>query len=130
MDFELGEEVAIVRDMSREGADKELAPRAAQHDREETIDPAVFGVLAELGLWGLTIPEDLGGAGMGNLALAIVLEEVNRGCAATGVTLSVHNSLVAAPIRRFGPKLTGCVKPVSKSEKFSSAATRLTRLKA
>ncbi len=102
MDFELGEDLTMVRDMAREFADKELAPRAAKHDREETIDPAVFAGLAELGLWGLTIPEEHGGAGMGNLALAVVLEEINRACASTGVTVSVHNSLVGAPLRLYG----------------------------
>lgn len=102
MEFELDEELVMVRDMARDFADKELVPRATQHDRQEKIDPEVFGLLSELGLWGLTIPEEYGGAGMGNLALAVVLEELNRGCASTGVTVSVHNSLLGAPIRRFG----------------------------
>jgi alkylation response protein AidB-like acyl-CoA dehydrogenase len=62
----------------------------------------VFERLGELGLWGLTIPEQFGGSGLGNLALALVLIELNRGCASTGVTLSVHNSLVGAPMKRFG----------------------------
>ena len=102
MDFELGEDLTMVRDMAREFADKELAPRATKHDREETIDPAVFAGLAELGLWGLTIPEEYGGAGMDNLSLALVLEELNRACASTGVTVSVHNSLMGAPVLKWG----------------------------
>ena len=102
MEFELDEELVMVRDMARDFADKELIPRATKHDRQEKIEPEVFGMLSELGLWGLTIPEQYGGAGMGNLALAVVLEELNRGCASTGVTVSVHNSLLGAPICRFG----------------------------
>jgi len=102
MEFELDEELVMVRDMARDFADKELIPRATKHDRQEKIDTEVFGMLSELGLWGLTIPEEYGGAGMGNLALAVVLEELNRGCASTGVTVSVHNSLLGAPICRFG----------------------------
>jgi len=102
MDFELSEDLTMLRDMAREFAENELVPRATKHDREETIDPAVIAHMGELGLMGLTIPEDFGGSGMGNLALSIVLEEINRGCASTGVTLSVHNSLVGAPLKRFG----------------------------
>jgi acyl-CoA dehydrogenase len=102
MDFALTEDLTMLRDMARDFADGELKPRAAQHDRDERIDPAVMSQLGELGLWGLTIPEEYGGAGMGNLALTIVLEELNRGCAATGVTVSVHNSLCGAPITKWG----------------------------
>jgi acyl-CoA dehydrogenase len=58
--------------------------------------------MKELGLWGLTVPAEFGGAGLGNVELSLVLEEVNRGCASTGVTLSVHNSLVIGPIKKFG----------------------------
>ena len=102
MDFELSEDLAMVRDMARDFADKELVPRAKQHDLDCKIDQDVFKMISELGLWGLTVPEEHGGAGMGNVALTLVLEELNRGCASTGVTVSVHNSLLGAPIRRFG----------------------------
>jgi butyryl-CoA dehydrogenase len=102
MDFDLDEDLTLLRDMARDFADRELAPRAAKHDREERIDPEVLSMMTELGLFGLTIPEAYGGSGMGNLALTVVLEEINRGCAASGVTLSVQNSLVCAPIIRYG----------------------------
>ncbi|MBL8861675.1 MAG: acyl-CoA dehydrogenase family protein [Planctomycetes bacterium] len=102
MDFALNEELTLVRDMARSFAEAELLPRATRHDRQGTLDREVFEKLRELGLWGLTIPEEYGGAGLGNLALAVVLEEVNRACASTGVTLSVHNSLIGAPLRKFG----------------------------
>ena len=102
MDFELNEDLAMVRDMAREFAQKELAPRARQTDLDGKISPEVFEMIGELGLWGLTIPEEYGGAGMNNLALSLVLEELNAACASTGVTVSVHNSLLGAPIMRFG----------------------------
>jgi alkylation response protein AidB-like acyl-CoA dehydrogenase len=104
MDFALDQELTLVRDMARDFADKELAPRASKHDRQEHLDREVFEKLGELGLFGLTIPEEFGGSGLGNLALAHVLIELNRGCASTGVTVSVHNSLVGAPLKRFGSR--------------------------
>jgi len=102
MDFELQEEQRIIRDMARDFATNELAPRATQHDRDERIDPDLFGMMGELGLWGLTVPEAYGGFDAGSLGLAIVLEEVNHACASVGVTLSVHASLVCTPISKFG----------------------------
>ena len=102
MDFSLDEELTMVRDMARDFAENELMPRATEHDRSESLDPELMPKIAELGFWGLTIPEEYGGAGLGNLALCTVLMELNRGCASTGVTVSVHNSLVSAPIRKFG----------------------------
>jgi butyryl-CoA dehydrogenase len=102
MHFQPTEEQAMIRDMARSFSETELLPRATRHDREEKIDPAVFEKMKELGLWGLTAPAEFGGAGLGNVELSLVLEEVNRACAATGVTLSVHNSLVTGPIRKFG----------------------------
>jgi butyryl-CoA dehydrogenase len=102
MEFKLTEEQTLLRDMARSFAEAELMPRATKHDRQGFIDPEVMEKMSELGLWGLTVPEAYGGAGMGNLALSIVLEEINRACASTGVTLSVHNSLLGAPINRWG----------------------------
>lgn len=102
MDFALTEEQTLIRDMARDFAEKELLPRATKHDREEALDPEVFEMIAELGLMGLTIPEQYGGSEQGNLSLAIVLEELNFACASTGVTVSVHNSLVSSPLTKFG----------------------------
>ena len=62
MDFELGEELTLVRDMARDFATQELLPRARKHDQQGFVDPEVMTKIGELGLWGLTIPEDFGGA--------------------------------------------------------------------
>jgi acyl-CoA dehydrogenase len=102
MEFELKEDHRIMRDMAREFAANELAPRATRHDREERIDPDLFGMMGEMGFFGLSIPEQYGGFDAGTLALAIVLEELNHACASTGVTVSVHASLVCTPIVKFG----------------------------
>jgi butyryl-CoA dehydrogenase len=102
MDFTLDEEQALLRDMARDFAQNELVPRATRHDREARLDPEVLAKLAELGMLGLTVPEEHGGSALGNLALCLVLEELNRGCASTGVTVSVHNSLVCSPLAKYG----------------------------
>ena len=71
--FELSEELTLIRDAARDFAERELMPRATQHDRDGHLDPAVLAGIHELGLWGLTVPEAYGGAGMGNLALTVAL---------------------------------------------------------
>src|SRR5262249_38158631 len=96
------QELTLVRDMARDFAEKELFPRAAKHDRQEHLEPEVFEKLGELGLFGLTVPEEFGGAGLGNLALATGLIEINRGRASTRVTGSVPTQRVGAPPKRFG----------------------------
>ncbi|MEM8711732.1 MAG: acyl-CoA dehydrogenase family protein, partial [Planctomycetota bacterium] len=78
--FDLGEELSLVQDEAKKFADDVLMPLATTHDREEKISPDVYRQLGELGFWGLTIPEEYGGAGMNNQALAVVLEELNRAC--------------------------------------------------
>jgi alkylation response protein AidB-like acyl-CoA dehydrogenase len=98
LSFELGEELSMVQTAARDFADGVLLPLATKHDREAHIGDEVYRQMGELGFWGLTLPEEYGGSGMGSLALAIVLEELNRACAATGVAVSVHNSLLCAPL--------------------------------
>ncbi len=102
MDFKLSEQENLVREMTRDFAQQVLAPLARQHDKDETIGPDVFKQLSELGLMGMTIGEEYGGAGMGNMELAIALDELNQGCASVGVTVSVHNSLLGSPITKWG----------------------------
>lgn len=102
MDLNLGEELEIVRSTAREFAEKELAPVADRIDREHLFPEEAMRKLATMGFCGMLVPEAYGGSGMGNVALAIVLEEINRVCASTGVTLSVHNSLTSSPIFRHG----------------------------
>ncbi|MCP5085162.1 MAG: acyl-CoA dehydrogenase family protein, partial [Alphaproteobacteria bacterium] len=64
MDFALTEELAMIRDEAQNFAENELMPLATEHDRNAKIDPSVFAKMGELGLWGLTIPEQYGGVGM------------------------------------------------------------------
>ncbi|RME39792.1 MAG: acyl-CoA dehydrogenase [Planctomycetota bacterium] len=102
MDFSLDEDHRMLQASVREFAEKEIARGAADRDREETIPPALLGQLAGLGLFGITIPETYGGAGMGCVASSIVVEEISKYCAGTGVLLSAHTSLCVDPILTFG----------------------------
>jgi len=103
MIFELSDEHKMMRDMVRSFAEAELAPGARERDEQERFDRALmFDRLAELGLAGVVFPEEYGGAGADYLSYAIVVEELSRVCASTGVTLSAHVSLGANPIYKFG----------------------------
>jgi len=102
MNFSLDGDLEILRQTARDFAERELAPAAARLDRERAFPAEAMRKMAEIGYLGMVVPEEFGGTALGNLALAVVLEELNRACASTGVTLSVHNSLVASPIVRFG----------------------------
>ena len=103
MNFEPTEEQALLRDMVREFATKEVAPSAGERDEEERFDRDImFGRLAELGLTGIVFPEEYGGAGADYISYAIAVEELSRVCASTGVTLSAHLSLGSNPIYLFG----------------------------
>ncbi len=92
----------MIRESAREYAERTLRPNAAQWDREERFPAEALVEAAENGFLGLIVPEEHGGAGLGNLHAAILLEEVNRWCAGTGVTISVHSSLVCGPIVKYG----------------------------
>jgi alkylation response protein AidB-like acyl-CoA dehydrogenase len=102
VNFDLSEEEALIQQTARDFADRELAPLAAEIDRKHEIPRAVLEKMAGLGFMGMLAPEELGGAGLGNFALALVQLEINRACASTGVTMSVHNSLFQSPVLRFG----------------------------
>jgi len=103
MIFELSDEHKMMRDMVRSFAESELAPGTKERDEQERFDRALmFDRVAELGLAGVVFPEEYGGAGADYLSYAIVVEELSRVCASTGVTLSAHVSLGANPIYKFG----------------------------
>ena len=83
-------------------ADEEIAPRAAHYDDTREFPWENTKKLAELGLMGITVPEEYGGAGMDTLAYVLVIEELSRACAATGVIAAVQNSLATTPLLSFG----------------------------
>jgi butyryl-CoA dehydrogenase len=102
MDFDLTEEQRMIRDAAREFAEAEVAPGAGDRDRSGEFPLAQFKSAAAQGFAGVLIPEEYGGSALGNIASCLILMEVNRACASTGVTLSVHNSLCSAPLVKFG----------------------------
>jgi len=100
--FELSEEQKMIQDMVRDFAQNEVRPRAEQIDRTHEFPADLVKKMAELGLMGVEVPEQWGGAGMDPICYAIAVEEVSAACGSTGVILSAHNSLACAPIAQFG----------------------------
>ncbi len=98
MDFRLNEDQQMVRDAARQFADDVVAPGAAARDLTSEFPIDGFRAAGEYGFTGVAVPEEYGGAGLGNVELSLILIEVNRACASTGVTLSVHNSLACNAI--------------------------------
>ncbi len=102
MDFALSEEHRLVQQTARDFATREILPVASRLDAEHRFPAEIVRGLAELGLMGVMVPEEYGGAGMDNVAYVLAMEEVARACASTAAILSVNNSLVCDPILRYG----------------------------
>ena len=102
VNFTLSEDHKMVLEMVRKLAQEEIAPKAAEYDRTREFPWDNIKKMSELGLMGVTVPEDYGGAGMDSLAYVIVIEEISRACASTGVITAVQNSLGEYPIMAFG----------------------------
>jgi butyryl-CoA dehydrogenase len=102
MDFALTDDQREIQALARDFADGEIAPQAAAWDREHRFPREVFAGLAELGLMGVCVPEEYGGAGADFLSYVLVLEELSRADAGVGVTVAVHTSACTLPILAFG----------------------------
>jgi alkylation response protein AidB-like acyl-CoA dehydrogenase len=100
--FDLSEEERMIQDTAREFAESEIMPVAAEHDAKGEFPADIVKKLGELGFMGMLVPEEYGGAGLTNFCAVLALEEINRACASTGVTMSVQNSLVNSPIIKYG----------------------------
>jgi isovaleryl-CoA dehydrogenase len=102
--FDLGESADMIRDSARAFADKEIAPRAAQIDRDNAFPRELWPKLGALGLHGITAPEEYGGLGLGYLEHCVALEEVSRASAAIGLSYGAHSNLCINQIVRNGTK--------------------------
>lgn len=102
MNFELSEDLQMLQDAAREFAQSELAERAVEADRAETFVAESVRLCGEMGFLGMSVPEAHGGSALGAVGSVLVLTEINKACAATGTTVSVHNSLACESLVRFG----------------------------
>ncbi len=102
MNFNLTKTQELFRQMIREFADKEVKPLAAEVDEQERFPQETVEKMAKLGLFGIPLEKEYGGAGGDNLMYTIAVEELSRACATTGVILSAHTSLCLSPIAQFG----------------------------
>jgi butyryl-CoA dehydrogenase len=102
VNLDLSEEQKLLQQTVREFAASEVKPLAREIDLTGQFPRETFRKAAELGLTGIAFPEEYGGAGFDHIGYSIVIEEISRACASTGVILSVQNSLYCDPIYRFG----------------------------
>src|SRR5579864_8623162 len=102
MDFELTEEQRLIRATAHDFATREVAPKAAELDKTGRWPGEIVAKMGQLGLLGVGIPQEHGGAGMDALSYAHAIEEVSAACASCGVIMSVNNSLFCDPIYKFG----------------------------
>ena len=102
LNFQLGDDIDALRDAVHEFAQAEIAPRAAQLDVEDQFPMDLWRKMGELGVLGITVPEDFGGAGMGYLAHMIAMEEISRASASVGLSYGAHSNLCVNQIKRNG----------------------------
>src|SRR5579885_1939293 len=114
LNFDLGETAAMLRDTVRDFSDAEIAPRAEEIDRSNKFPRDLWPKLGSLGLHGITVEEEYGGAGMGYLEHCVAMEEISRASARVGMYYGAHSNLCVNQIyrngnedqkRRFLPKL-------------------------
>ena len=102
MDLSLTDEQQAFRALAREFLDREAVPHRAQWDRDESVDLAILPKMAELGFFGLTIPEEYGGVGGDYVTYALAMEELGRADSSLRGIVSVSNGLVGKSILGFG----------------------------
>ena len=102
LNHQLGEDIDALRDAVRAFAETEIAPRAAEIDRTDTFPMDLWRKMGSLGVLGITVPESLGGAGMGYLAHMVALEEISRASASVGLSYGAHSNLCVNQINRNG----------------------------
>ena len=102
LDFQLGDDIDALRDAVREFAQGEIAPRAAEIDRSDQFPMDLWTKMGALGVLGITVSEEYGGAGMGYLAHMVAMEEISRASASVGLSYGAHSNLCVNQIKRNG----------------------------
>jgi alkylation response protein AidB-like acyl-CoA dehydrogenase len=121
---ELSDEQRAIRDLARRFADEVVAPQAPEWDREHRFPRELFGRLGELGLMGVCVPAEHGGAGADYLAYVLVLEELSRADAGVGVTVAVHTGAGTLPILAHGSREQAerLVPPLARGDELAAFA--------
>jgi alkylation response protein AidB-like acyl-CoA dehydrogenase len=121
---ELTDDQREIRDLARRFADEEIAPHAAAWDREHRFPRELFARLGELGLMGVCVPEEHGGAGADFLSYVLVLEELSRADAGVGVTVAVHTSAGTLPLIAHGTpeQVERLVPPLAQGHELAAFA--------
>jgi butyryl-CoA dehydrogenase len=102
IDFALTDEQQLIRETARDFANREIAPRARENDRNERFDTELVQKIADMGFLGAIVPEEYGGRGVDYRTYGLIVEEVGRGCSAMRTVVSVVTSLVCSSIVRWG----------------------------
>ena len=100
LNFDLGETVDMLRDAVQDFAQSEIAPLAAETDKSNEFPAHLWEKLGEMGLLGITVPEEYGGSGMGYLAHVVAMEEISRASASVGLSYGAHSNLCVNQIKR------------------------------
>lgn len=124
MQFDLTEEQQQVKKMVREFAEAEIRPQVMAWDEAQHFPRELFAKMGELGLTGVIFPEEFGGAGMGYVEYATVIEEIARVCGSVGLSIAAHNSLCTNHIFQYGTpeQKQKYVTPLAKGEKLGAWA--------
>ena len=92
LNFQLGEDIDALRDAVREFSQAEIAPRAAEIDRNDQVPMDLWRKMGDLGVLGITVEEEYGGAAMGYLAHMVAMEEISRASASVGLSYGAHSN--------------------------------------
>jgi butyryl-CoA dehydrogenase len=124
VDFDLTDEQRAIQALARELAETRIVPNASDWDREHRFPDELYPTLAELGLMGVCVPEEYGGAGADFVSYVLVLEELSRADAGVGVTVAVHTSATTLPILAFGTveQRARFVPPLARGETLGAFA--------
>ena len=124
MNFVLSPEQQGIKELAAEFADREVAPQAAELDREDRVPFGTLEKLADAGFMGLCVPEEYGGTGADFLSYCLLIEEISRADAGVGVTLAVHTSAGTLPIVMFGTdeQKARWVPPLARAERIGCFA--------